>query len=74
MVTTTLTTVGYGDICISKVHAFEQILIMITQIVGFYYFSRIQQEMLNWKSDPSIPEMLEEHKRELDYFIYSIDN
>jgi hypothetical protein len=47
---------------------------MITQIVGFYYFSRIQQEMLNWKRDPSIPEMMEEHKRELYYFIYSIDN
>ena len=49
-ITTTITTVGYGDI--SGVNIYEKLFIIILQFIGILLFTLVKETVLNIKFDP----------------------
>ena len=46
------------------------LIICLTEILGIFFFTLIQQEMLNWKYESKIDQIMYQRKSEMAFFIH----
>jgi DNA integrity scanning protein DisA with diadenylate cyclase activity len=69
--TSTLTTVGYGDFCANAIQ--ERYLMTVIQAIGLIYFAIMQQEILSTRFNIDISTILFERRKAVKEFVARID-
>ena len=76
--TTTISTVGYGDfkgfVDTSPTWAKEMSYLIVTITAGMILFSKVTQEIFSYKRLTSVSEILTNETRNMEFFMYEISN